>query len=439
MNTPPDRKDASAGRSGAFMTDPASPIPPPAIVKSTFWHRHRAILISALVLGVGLVAFGIRFLIGPAVKVVRVRRSDIVQTVVTSGRVMAAADIKLAVQVAGTVWEVLVREGDAVTPGQPLLRLSASEAAASVAQARAALEETRVRQRRVSKLSAPLAAQKARQAEIERDDADRALKRAGALFRGGAISQKDADDAQRAALLARSHLAAARLQEASASSGGLESKLASAESDQAEAMLREAQARLGHSELFAPAHGIVVQRDVEVGDSVQPGRVLLVIARTGPTRLVVEPDERNLALLKVGQTAIASADAFPESVFDAKVDFIAPAVNAERGTIEVRLAVAKPPDFLRSEMTASVEITVGRRAQTLVVPLAAVQNVAGDTPWVLTIKDHHVQRSNVRLGLRGSEQVEIQEGVVEGAWVVLDSVSQRLATLKPGRRVRPKP
>ena len=77
--------------------------------------------------------------------------------------------------------------------------------------------------------------------------------------------------------------------------------------------------------------------------------------------MVLEPDERNLALLRKGQRAVVSAEAYPSQSFDATLGYIAPAVNGERGTIEIRLDVPEPPSYLRPNMTVSVELQIETR------------------------------------------------------------------------------
>jgi multidrug efflux pump subunit AcrA (membrane-fusion protein) len=102
--------------------------------------------------------------------------------------------------------------------------------------------------------------------------------------------------------------------------------------------------------------------------------------------LVIEPDERNLALLALGQSATASSEAFPDDRFAATVSYIAPAVDPRRGTIEVRLAVPTPPEYLRPDMTVSVEITVAERAHTTILPADAVRGLAEGKPWILVVE-----------------------------------------------------
>jgi HlyD family secretion protein len=164
---------------------------------------------------------------------------------------------------------------------------------------------------------------------------------------------------------------------------------------------------------------------------VQAGSTLVVLAEDGRTRLTVQPDEKNLAWLREGQEAEAVADAFPAAPFRAAVAYIAPGVDPARGTVEVRLDVAEPPPFLRPDMTVSVNVTVGRKDDALVVPAEAVRDAATD-PWVLRVEGGRAVRRPVRLGLRGEGMLEVVEGLAAGDAVVPPAAG----VLDAGTRVR---
>ena len=92
-----------------------------------------------------------------------------------------------------------------------------------------------------------------------------------------------------------------------------------------------------------------------------PARPLLTMAVDAAAQIVFSPDEKNLATIAVGQRARASADAFPRDAFDAEVAWIAPAVDPQRGSVEVRLRVPSPPPFLRPDR--SEERRVGKECR----------------------------------------------------------------------------
>jgi HlyD family secretion protein len=149
----------------------------------------------------------------------------------------------------------------------------------------------------------------------------------------------------------------------------------------------------------------VLVRRVEPGEAVAPGRALLSLAPTGTSgegvEIVVEPDERVLAVLAVGQLADVSADAFPDRIFAARVLEIAPVVDAGRGTVSVRLLVPEPPAFLRTDMTVSVEVKTGEK-QGLTVPASAVRGLATPTPSLLVVTAGVATEVRVTVVARGS-------------------------------------
>ena len=108
------------------------------------------------------------------------------------------------------------------------------------------------------------------------------------------------------------------------------------------------------------------------------------------------------------------ADAYPSQPFAAKLSYIAPAVDAQRGSVEVRLAVTESPAFLKPDMTVSVELIGASRQGVLVLAAAAVRDADREAPWVLVLRDKRAVRVPVQLGLRGVGTVEISSGLLEG-------------------------
>ena len=151
-------------------------------------------------------------------------------------------------------------------------------------------------------------------------------------------------------------------------------------------------------------------------------------------RIDANVDEKNLRLIQPGMPARAVADAYPGQSFDAQLNYIAPAVDPQRGTVEVRLAVPNPPPFLRPDMTVSVELLGGMKKDALVLPSGAVRDADREAPWVLALQDGRAVRAPVKLGLRGVGSVEITEGLREGAPVI-----PQTEKAVPGDRVRPGP
>ncbi len=382
-------------------------------------HSRKVLLTVLAAAAVILVALGAyRRERGVTVAAYTVARGPLVQTVVASGRVESPKRVEIGSQVTGVVARIPVEEGEQVRAGQLLVALDDTQARAEVEAARHAVAQADAKLAQLASTGLPVAAEAERQAEVNLGNAERALARAKELFARGFIGQAALDDAQRARDVAESQWKSTQLQRRSAAAGGSDWKVAQAAAAQARASLRAAEAKLAQATIEAPVAGTLIARNVERGNVVQPGKVLMVLSPEGATQLVVQIDEKNLNLLRAGEPAIASADAYPDRRFAARVAYINPAVDPLRGSVEVKLAVPDAPAYLLQDMTVSVDIEVARRAEALLLPADAVHDAAGTRPWVFAVRDGRLARQPVKLGARGEGRVEVVSGLAEGERVV---------------------
>lgn len=373
-----------------------------------------------------------RWLLGPEVVVYPVTRGELVKTVVASGHVETAFRVEIGSQITGMVREVLVDEGQAVTQGQPLVALETNELKALEVQAEGAKAQAEARVRQMRELTRPAAEEALKQAKANLANAEAAYDRAQQLAKSGAGTRVTLDDATKNIDVARTQVRTAELQVYTSSPGGSDYVMAETQLNQASANLEMVQARLGYATITAPRDGVLISRNVERGAVVQAGKALLVLAPAGDMQLVLQIDEKNLGLLKLGQTALASADAYPDQRFAATVTYINPSVDITRASVEVKLTVADPPAYLRQDMTVSVDIAVDRRAAAVIVPARTVHDATSAAPWVLVVRDGRARVQKVRIGLRAGEYVEILEGVAPGEMVLPLS-----SGVRAGQRIRP--
>jgi len=396
-------------------------------------RRYRALIVGAGAL-VALAAWlGPRLLLGPEVPVTAVVRRDFVKSVVASGHVEAPHRVTIGAQVVGVVQRVPVGEGQSVLAGQPLIELERSEAVAAATAADLAVTQAQARLRQLREVQAPVAEQAVRQARINVDNARRQRDRQADLFRQGFIGQAALDNAQRDVDLSEAQLRSAESQWRGAGADGSDYAMAAGALAQARSSADAARSRLGYTTLVAPVAGLLIDRQVEPGDVVQPGKALMVLSPSGITQVVVQIDEKNLQLLALGQGAWISADAYPEHRFAATVAYINPGVDAQRGSVEVKLDVAVPPTYLRQDMTVSVDIEVATRKDAVLVPTEAVHEADTARPWVLAVADGRARRRDIRLGLRGTGLSEVLEGTEAGELVVANAQLD----VADGGRVRP--
>jgi HlyD family secretion protein len=381
-----------------------------------------------------LIAAGIAFYLSrpkPAtVDVLIAKREDVQTSVVASGRVLPPARVEAGATITGRVQRVAVREGARVKEGELLVQLEQQELAAAVAQARAARDRARARVASVARLALPTARESQSQAESNLRVAEREYRRAMELQAKGFISQSRVDETQRQMQVARSQLAAATSQVSAQTAQGSEAQQARDQLAEAEAALQLAQAKLAQTAIRAPAAGVVLERVIEPGDIAQPAKRMMSLALDGPVRLIVQVDEKNLPLLKVGSTALAAADAFPNQRFEAVIAYISPGVDAARGTVELRLDVAKPPDFLKADMTVAIDVTGPVLKQALLVPAEIVHQLQSDAPYVVLDRDGVATRAPVRIGTQTQGKVQLTSGVDAGDRLVLTR------DVEPGAKLR---
>lgn len=369
----------------------------------------------------GLLTLAIAFMLyrqwqGPVLPGYRVSATTLVQNVVATGRVFSISRAQVGSEITGVVTERLVQEGDKVVPGDVLLILRADDLIARAREARASLAQLRQSRR-------PQAQARLRQAEAQLAQARREAERSQALLKIDAISREAKEQADQALASALAAAEQARLDAAALAAGQSEESIL-------QERLAAAEAALSKTRVRAQFAGTVLTRNVEAGDLVQPGRVLLEIARADSTEILVPVDERNLGVLALGQKAVCVPDAYPERQFNAVISFIAPAVDPQRGTVDIRLRVNPVPDYLRDDLTVTANIETGRSARALAVPNDALFDIRGRQASAFVARQGKARRIELVLGLRGLAMTEVSSGLEEGDWVVTDT------SVHEGQRVR---
>jgi HlyD family secretion protein len=383
-----------------------------------------AVAVAAVAAGVALRA--------PDVDAFTVQMAPLVRTLQFSARVATLSRVNVGATLTGRVARVNVDEGAQVRRGDVLVQLETAELQAAVGQASAAERQAQARLAGLRSTGRTSANAGVLQAQATARAAEADLARTQQLVTQGFLSEARLDEVRRAVEVARAQQVASQAQLRANDDSGTDGAQAQAQLAQARAATAAAQQRLAQAAVLAPTDARVLTRSVEPGQIVQPGAALMSLALAGPTQLVAQVDERFLDQLQPGQRAMVVADAFASQPFAAQVLSIAPAVDAQRGAIEVKLALAgAAPAFLREDMTLSVEVDTGQRAQALVVPLGALREGSGGAAGsVLVAQDGRARARPVRLGLRTLDAVEVLEGLRAGEAVLLGG------KLQDGSRVR---
>jgi HlyD family secretion protein len=333
----------------------------------------------------------------PLVTVAEARKITFVDNVLVTGSLVARDEVLAGAEIDGyRISAVLAEEGDTVKAGQVLATLArdALEAQAAQNDAQAARAQAAVDQARnqIAETEASL-----RQAED-------AFNRAKSLRESGAASQATFDERELAFRTARARLAAQR--------EGL--RLAEAELVLNRAQRRELEVKLSHTEIKAPAAGLISRRTARLGAVASSGgEALFRIVKDGEIELDAEVPEFYMSKLKAGQRANVEMTGLRERA--GAVRLVSPEVSATSRLGRVRISLGRDPQ-LRIGTFARAVIDAGQR-DAVGVPMTAVM-YQNDTATLLLVRDNKVQERQVKTGLLSGERVEIKEGLKAGDVVV---------------------
>ena len=236
-----------------------------------------------------------------------------------------ATQVDVSVKITGRILERLVNEGDKVTRGQPLVRLDDSELAADVRRLEASLRSAQATLRDLEKGARPQEIEDARaavsSAEATRSMTEREFQRNDKLFKQNLIAAQDVDRARQAFDVARAQERSAREKLALLLEGSRPDQIDAArwQVSQAESALVQAQSRLREAMVVSPIDGVVLRKNLEAGETANPGVPILTLVNPKDVWLRAYVPETEVGRLKVGDTAKLRVDAFPDRVFSGRL------------------------------------------------------------------------------------------------------------------------
>jgi HlyD family secretion protein len=246
---------------------------------------------------------------------------------VVSGNV-EVTEMDLGFTLPGRVIALLAEEGQFVEKGSRLARLDNAEIASQVSQNKAALDEARTRLQELKAGSRRQELEQAKanvsQAEADLSKAAKDFERAQALFRDGVISAQERDAARKTYDVARAQHRSALENLSLVKEGPRTEEIQAAQNrvSQAEAALKESRERLRNTFLDAPTSGVILSKNVELGETVAAGVPVYTLGDLSDPWIKVYVKEDKLGLVKLGQKAVVSVDSYPGKTYDGTVSYI---------------------------------------------------------------------------------------------------------------------
>ena len=352
-------------------------------------------------------------------------KSEPIQKVIRAEGVLRAVDQSAVMpKISAPVSKFYVNRGDHVRQGQLLAKLESRDLAASVADAKGAMDQASANYRNTASATVPDEVVKA-QADVQAakqqtEAAKKLLDSREQLVKEGALARRLADEAMVAYAQARSQFETAQKHLESLQSVGRheETKAAAGQMESAKGKFEAAQAQLSYSEVRSPISGVVADRSLFAGEMASAGSALLTIVDVSSVIARVNIPQAEAALVRVGQPAqIKSSDGLTD--VKGKVTVVSPAVDPQSTTVEIWVQAANPGEKLRPGGTAHVEITTDTIPNALVVPAEALLPAEeGGSALYVVGKDMIAHQRKIEIGVRTPDKVQILSGVKEGEQVV---------------------
>jgi len=367
-----------------------------------------------------------------------------------TGYIVAAHKIEVAAKVIGRVKWIGVDKGDHVREGEVIVRLEDDEYQAGLLQARgqlanlqAKLDEA-VHGSRPEEIAQALANLNSAKADLE--NAKVTLDRARGLVKENVAPLQQLDDAQ-ARYDGAVHKVTSlektwellklgpRQEEIDALHGQV---------DQARGAVAYAQTSLDNTVIRAPVTGTILERAVEKGEFVTTSFVgdrgakgyVVSLADLNDLEVELDINQNDFSKLHSGQHGTVTTDAFPDRKYDGFIKEISPEANRQKATVQIKVKVVKPDEYLRPEMNASVAFAADRQADAgasapakpvVIVPPGAVRDSA-----VFVMLDGKAVKRPIKTGAISGQGVQVDQGLIGGEDLILNPP----AGLKDGDRVR---
>jgi multidrug efflux pump subunit AcrA (membrane-fusion protein) len=414
--------DAERMRAEGVPSAPPRSVPAPAPVTLPKATTSSGVVLRRLgVAGVCAagVAAAVLFFMRPSRAVyATVTRGTAVRAVYASGVIEPVVRVEIKARTAGPIAEMLVREGDAVVAGQPLLRIEAPQLGFDVARGRADLGAAESRLLTAPQVHSLQAQKRGLEAELRHARAD--LERVERLASASAVTDVDVDRARLQVDGLREQITAVDAQQGEARI------VMRADAARQRAIVESLASRARDAELHAPIGGTVLARHAEPGEVVSVNQPLLKIGDLSRLHVEAQVDEADVSRVREGLPAVVRLGGLDEEAFPGHVERVFPDAERERKSYAVHISFDHVPGAARSGMSAEVNVVLERHEGALLVPLGAVSD---GSVWVIDDGDR-VRRRPVVVGIRDLATLEVV-GVAEGDRVVVAPES-----LRDGERVK---
>ncbi len=340
----------------------------------------------------------------------RVQQVDYYDKILTTGTVLLEGLTEIKTEVSGKIVELQAVEGDEVNQGQILLKFETIDIYLDLKQAEATYSLAKSRYDEIVNTTCPTSQEQYRQSQLATQELQEKVIRYERLYSQQAIAQDRLEEARHQLELQQSTTEIQKRFMESCAEGGAKRETALAEMKSAQTRIDLLKNRLDKHTILSPISGIVIEQYKSLGEYAMIGESLFTMAKKNSKYVEIELDERNIPRISLNQTVFVSTEFSPENKIEGMIYYIAPSVNSDKGTVQIKVKLIEDNDYLIKNLTVRCEIIYAEYPGSLVIPQEYILRDEGNY-FVFTIRDGRAEKMKIRIDNPNAQEIRIIEGV----------------------------
>lgn len=341
----------------------------------------------------------------------KVEQVDYFEKILTSGTVLLEGLTEVKTEVSGKIVDVYVDEGGTLKKGQALLRFDNTDVNLDLKQAEASYSLAQSRYDEIVNTTCPTSREQYRQAKLAEDELQKKVEKYQILYDQKAISLEKLEEVKHQLELQQSNTLIQNKFMESCAEGGAKRETALAEMKAAQARIDLLKNNLKKHTILSPLDGIIIHKYKSLGEYAMIGERLFTMAKQDGKYVEIELDERNLPRINLNQTVSISTEFAPENKIQGYINYIAPSINPNKGTVKMKVKLIEDKDYLIENLTVRCEIISKEYPNSLVVPQIFVFQENSDY-FVFYYRDGLVQKKTIKIDNPRAQEIRIIEGLL---------------------------
>ena len=347
----------------------------------------------------------------PLVSYTTVAKDDYYETILSTGTVVLEGLTDIKTEVSGKIVNLFVKEGDEIAKDQILLEFETIDILLDLQQAEANYILAKARYDEIVNTTCPTSQEQYHQATLTQQELEDKLIKYERLFIQKAVSRDSVEEVSHQLELQKSMTEIQKKHMESCAEGGAKRETALAEIKAAQARIDLLKNKLNRHTIRSPLEGIIIEQHKSLGEYSMIGESLFTIAGQDEKYIEIELDERNLPKIKRGQLVFVSTEFSPENKVKGLIQYIAPSVNIDKGTVSLKVELIEDDEYLIKNLTVRCEIIISEYPDSLIIPQEYIWS-ENSRFYIYSYQNGKAEKKQIILDNPNAREVRIIEGVM---------------------------